>query len=77
MNIAMGEMADVRLHCSARCKWAHCLAQTVAALQSNKNLRVLEPDSGLKDERLTDEFLRGLMAMGDAAPKKLVRSPVW
>lgn len=91
MNIAMAEMADERLHNSVRCKWAHCLAQTVAALCNLiRTLKVLEADGGLKDEGLTDEFLGRLMAMGDAAPKKyndpvyreslrrkLVRSPVW
>jgi len=91
MNIAMVEMADENLHNSVRCKWAHCLAQTVAALCNLiRTLKVLEADSGLEDERLTDEFLGRLMAMGDAAPKKykdpvyreslrkkLVRSPVW
>jgi len=91
MNIAMAEMADERLHNSVRCKWAHCLAQTVAALCNLiRTLKVLEADSGLKGEGLSEEFLGRLMAMSDAAPKKykdpvyrealrrkLVRSPVW
>jgi len=34
-----------------------------------RTLKVLEADGGLKDERLTDEFLGRLMAMGDAAPR--------
>jgi len=89
MNIAMAEMADERLHNSVRCKWAHCLAQTVAALCNLiRTLQVLKADADLKD-RLEDVW-EEIAKQASVAPKKyndsvyrenlrkkLVRSPVW
>jgi len=89
MNIAMAEMADERLHNSVRCKWAHCLAQTVAALCNLiRTLQVLNADTDLKD-RLEDVWEEIAKAASEAPKKyndpvyrenlrkKLVRSPVW
>jgi len=71
MNIAMQEMTNDNLHNSVRVKWAHCLAQTVAALCNLiRTLKVLEADIGLKGEESDTEFWGRLMAMTDAAPKK-------
>jgi len=89
MNIAMVEMANEDLHNSVRCKWAHCLAQTVAALCNLiRTLQVLKADADLKD-RLEDVWEEIAKAASEAPKKyndpvyreslrrKLVRSPVW
>jgi len=75
MNIAMAEMADERLHNSVRCKWAHCLAQTVAALCNLiRTLKVLEAETGLKDQDLASwlsQFsLEEFEKQASEAPKK-------
>ena len=89
MNLAMVEMANEQLHNSVRCKWAHCLAQTVAALCNLiRTLQVLNADAGLKGD--LGDVLNDIAKQASEAPKKyndsvyrealrkkLVRSPVW
>lgn len=89
MNIAMAEMANENLHNSVRCKWAHCLAQTVAALCNLiRTLQVLNADVDLKGD--LGDVLNEIAKQASEAPKKyndsvyreslrrkLSRSPVW
>jgi len=89
MNIAMAEMANEQLHNSVRCKWAHCLAQTVAALCNLiRTLQALNADADLKDD--LGDILNDIAKQASEAPKKyndsvyreklrkkLSRSPVW
>ena len=89
MNLAMVEMANEQLHNSVRCKWAHCLAQTVAALCNLiRTLQVLNADAGLKGD--LGDVLNEIAKQASEAPKKyndsvyrenlrksLVRSSVW
>jgi len=76
MNIAMEQMANEKLHNSVRCKWAHCLSQTVAALCNLiRTLKVLEAETGtmlLKDWDLgmTIQHLNEMEKQGAAAPIK-------
>jgi len=93
MNLAMAEMANEQLHNSVRCKWAHCLAQTVAALCNLiRTLQVLQAETGKPDDlgTLLSTLNEKFEKEASEAPKKyndpvyrehlrksLVRSPVW
>jgi len=69
MNIAMVEMANENLHNSVRCKWAHCLAQTVAALCNLiRTLQVLKADADLKDS--LEDVWEEIAKAASEAPKK-------
>jgi hypothetical protein len=72
MSIAMEEMANEKLHNSVRCKWAHCLAQTVAALCNLiRTLQILQGDAALKGD--LGDLLNRLAEMENqaaAAPTK-------
>ena len=75
MNLAMAEMANEQLHNSVRCKWAHCLAQTVAALCNLiRTLKVLEAETGLEDQDLgsllSQVSLEEFEKQASVAPKK-------
>lgn len=93
MNLAMAEMANENLHNSVRCKWAHCLAQTVAAFCNLiRTLKVLQDETGKPDDLATwlSTWNERFEKEASEAPKKyndpvyrenlrrkLVRSPVW
>jgi len=93
MNLAMVEMANEQLHNSVRCKWAHCLAQTVAALCNLiRTLQVLQDETGKPDDlgTLLSTLNEKFEKEASEAPKKyndpvyreklrrnLVRSPFW